>query len=148
MKRKPTMFAALGAAAIALSVGAVCLVRAVTHTKDSTVAFAQQFLTDVASGWEFKAARPYMTDQFAQSYPASEFEADLARHRGLGGFRSFDLMVWEHNATTAPRSGRTVHVTIKGYGNFENGRRRVLFELIDTGQGWRVDKFMVDPTSP
>jgi hypothetical protein len=131
----------------ALAGGGIWLFGAASRARDSAVAYTEQFMTEAAPGWGFKAARPYITERCAQSCTASEFEQELAPLQGLGAFRSFELTGWEIGAITGERLGRAKRAIIEGEGVFENGRKRVRLELIDAGEGWRVDKFLFDPNS-
>jgi hypothetical protein len=131
----------------ALAGGGIWLLGAASRARDSAVAYSEQFMTAAAPGWEFNAARPYITDRCAQSCTPSKFEEELAPLQHLGAFRSFELTTWQIGASTGGRPRHAMRAIIEGNGVFENGRKRVRLELIDAGEGWRVDKFLFDQNS-
>ena len=89
-----------------------------------------------------------MTARLAQNWIPTSSPSEPDGSGELGALRSFQVTTWRVFASAHTGTGRSTTAQLSGYADFENGRCGVMLELLDQGQGWRVDKFAIQPPSP
>jgi hypothetical protein len=148
MKRNLVVIGVIVAALLALGVGGMWAVNAFMGARDSAIACTEEFLARLGAGEDPDTIRQLMTARLAQNWTPTSSPSEPDGSGELGAFRSLQVTTWRVFASAHTGTGRSTTAQLSGYADFENGRRGVMLELLDQGQGWRVDKFTVNVGSP